>query len=90
MNNDNQFDYSSNGASNQVGQKMIFLVKIANRFSSNGIVGQVEQIKENISSHDGWWVFSRIRHLLKLDKQKWHPTYLPTHLSIVAFKYRYL
>jgi hypothetical protein len=46
LNNDNQFDYSSNGASNQVGQKMIFLVKIANRFSSNGIVGQVEQIKE--------------------------------------------
>jgi hypothetical protein len=53
LNNDDQFDYSSNGASNQVGQKMIFLVKIANRFSSNGIVGQVEQIKENISSHDG-------------------------------------
>jgi hypothetical protein len=53
LNNDDQFDYLSNGASNQVGQKMIFLVKIANRFFSNGIVGQVEQIKENISSHDG-------------------------------------
>ncbi len=46
MNNDDQFDYSSNGASNQVGQKMIFLVKIVDRSSSNGIVGQVEQIKE--------------------------------------------
>jgi hypothetical protein len=46
LNNDDQFDYSSNGASNKVGQKMIFLVKIADRSSSNGIVGQVEQIKE--------------------------------------------
>jgi hypothetical protein len=51
LNNDDQFDYSSNGASNQVGQKMIFLVNITNRFSSNGTVGQVE--KKNISSHDG-------------------------------------
>jgi len=46
LNNDDQFNYSSNGASNQVGQKMIFLVKITNRFSSNGTVGQVEQIKK--------------------------------------------
>jgi hypothetical protein len=47
LNNDDQFDYSSNGTSNQVGQKVIFLVKITNKSFSNETIGQVEQIKKH-------------------------------------------
>jgi hypothetical protein len=39
-------------------------------YLSIGTFGQVEQTKIYIIGQDGQWVYSQIKHLVKLDKQK--------------------
>jgi hypothetical protein len=54
-------------------------------YLSTKTFGQVENIY--IIGQDGQWVYSQIRHLVKLDKEKWHHTHIGTYYNTYLTMY---